>query len=862
MDNLITGTDTVEKAISLYKGAKAIFSDAKMNLREWMTNSKEVNQNIEHKDLSEETSMKVLGYLWNTYEDTLSVQQSKLINAEMPTNKRNVLRQLASVSDPLGLFAPITLRGKILLQTIWIKQLKWDDLLDQEDSNEWAEIKGDLMKMGEKEIKRCISISSQGENITYSLVCFSDASGKAYAATIYLLQKSLNETKSDLIFCKSRIAPVKGITIPRLELLAVLIGVRCLKYVETQLKLPLDTVILMTDSQCVLHWISSTKILPVFIENRVKEIRGHTKAKFQYVNTKDNPADIATRGVSILRLCEENLWWHGPNWMILPCVNWPKMVPDSAKLDEIENDKTNMEDSPKNENVLTSQPIDSESPFGIDERNFSSMQRLVRVTAWCHRFIKRIRGHSLETKYLSYDELYTAEIMWVKHCQKKQFSEALHSCVTKKPNNLVSQLDLFIDECGMLRCGGRLVHANFKEAARFPLLLPSSERFTHLLIEKIHQKLLHSGVIQTLSEIRQQFWIPCGRATVAKVLKRCIVCKKLEGGPYKLPSMAPLPKSRVSESTPFTRVGIDYFGPLYIVENKDSQKIWVSLFTCLVTRAVHLELVNDMSADSFLLCFRRFISARGTPIEIISDNAKQFKLSSDTINAIWGRLLRSEEVQNYVSNVGIKWSFIVELAPWMGGFYERLVGLVKRALRKTIGRKLLSYEQMLTLLKECEAVVNSRPLVYVGEDLNSSISITPAHFISVNPHTGIPELQNDSDDPEYKPYESSVDKLLKLWKKGQKMLDTFWQIWRNEYLLSLRERTQSKIKSHRVQSSAFPSVGDVVLIKDNLPRGQWKMGKITELRSSHDGKIRSAALQISSGRTLRRPLNLLFPIEV
>ena len=244
------------------------------------------------------------------------------------------------------------------------------------------------------------------------------------------------------------------------------------------------------------------------------------------MNTKDNPADIATRGVSMLRLCEENLWWHGPNWVLLPSVNWPKMVPDSAKLDEIEYETTNTKDSPRSENVLTSQSVDSESPFGIDERNFSSMQRLVRVTAWCHRFIKRIRGQSLKTKYLSYDELYKAEIMWVKHCQEKQFSEALHSCVTKKPNNLVSQLDLFIDKCGMLRCGGRLVHANFKEAARFPLLLPSSERFTHLFIEKIHKKLLHSGVSQTLSEIRQQFWIPCGRATVAKVLKRCIVCKR------------------------------------------------------------------------------------------------------------------------------------------------------------------------------------------------------------------------------------------------------------------------------------------------------------------------------------------------
>lgn len=225
-------------------------------------------------------------------------------------------------------------------------------------------------------------------------------------------------------------------------------------------------------------------------------------------------------------------------------------------------------------------------------------------------------------------------------------------------------------------------------------------------------------------------------------------------------------------------------------------------------------------------------------------------------------MIKSNEVQNYVTNKGIKWSFIVELAPWMGGFYERLVGLVKRALRKTIGRKLLSVEQMTTLLKECEAVINSRPLVYMGKDIKSSIAISPRHFLCLNPYTGIPDSYCENDDPEYKPYESNVDKLLKLWKKGQRMLDTFWQIWRNEYLLSLRERSQNRLKSHRVQSHIIPSVGDIVLIKEDIPRGQWKMGKLIKLQHSRDGRVRSAEVRTSSSRVLRRPLNLLFPIEV
>ena len=201
-----------------------------------------------------------------------------------------------------------------------------------------------------------------------------------------------------------------------------------------------------------------------------------------------------------------------------------------------------------------------------------------------------------------------------------------------------------------------------------------------------------------------------------------------------------------------------------------------------------------MSTDEFLLGFRRFISQRGTPVEITSDNAKQFKSASKTLDLIWKKVVQCNEVQNHVSNCGVKWTFIVELAPWMGGFYERLVSLVKRALRKTLNRKLLSFIQLQTVLKEVEAVVNARPLIYVGDDINSSITLTPRHFLTLNPNTGVPESEYDNNDTDYNPYESTAERLLQTWKKGQRLVNMFWKIWRDEYLLCLRERTQSMLK--------------------------------------------------------------------
>ncbi|XP_045176580.2 uncharacterized protein LOC123537090 [Mercenaria mercenaria] len=170
---------------------------------------------------------------------------------------------------------------------------------------------------------------------------------------------------------------------------------------------------------------------------------------------------------------------------------------------------------------------------------------------------------------------------------------------------------------------------------------------------------------------------------------------------------------------------------------------------------------------------------------------------------------------------------------------------------------------MQTIIKEIEAVVNQHPLVYVGDDLDSSIVITPGHFLCLNPRTGIPEIENEDEwDPTFRPVESSAEKLLKLWKKGEKILNSFWKFWQGEYLLSLRKRTQKAIKSRKPEADEFPQTGDVVLIKEDLPHGQWKLGKLNRLRVSRNGQIRSAEVITASGRNLNRPLNLLYPKEV
>ncbi|XP_054280801.1 uncharacterized protein LOC128998611 [Macrosteles quadrilineatus] len=422
---------------------------------------------------------------------------------------------------------------------------------------------------------------------------------------------------------------------------------------------------------------------------------------------------------------------------------------------------------------------------------------------------------------------------------------------------------------GLIRCKGRISNADLEEYCKFPILLPKNDLFTQLLIEECHCKIFHMGVQQTLSELRKSFWIIHGRAEVNRVLRKCLKCLKYEGGPYKLPQIPSLPTERVTESIPFQFTGLDYFGPLYIKSFQASRvevsKVYGCIFTCLVTRAVHLEITNNLSSEEFLLSLRRFVGRRGTPKKIYLDNATQFKKASSFLNDMFVEHLDTPELLSYVSENHIEFTYIPEFAPWMGGMYERLISLIKRCLRKSIGSVTLTKSQLDTVMIEIEAVVNSRPLVYVSSSDQSltDFIITPGHFLNFHGKNGFVNSLNEcqENDMEFISKVTESD-LLKMWKKGTNNLNSFWKIWKKDYLLSLRERTQHNIKQGRILSTQHPQVGDVVHVHDTLPRGTWRLGKIEVLNVSADGNVRSAKLKLGSGKYITRPINLLYPIEV
>ncbi|CAC5412913.1 unnamed protein product [Mytilus coruscus] len=363
--------------------------------------------------------------------------------------------------------------------------------------------------------------------------------------------------------------------------------------------------------------------MSTFVENRLKEIRQCTDTELRYVSTDINPAGIASRGTHFSEIKSNNLWWNGPSWLLLSNDQWPTWS-YNLTTENVYLYKSEIKPSTSYQQTeLVGEPLQEliaikklESPYSMKCEIFSNLIRLLRITAWVQRFIRKQKKDTISGS-LTAKEIEDAKFMWIVQIQRKHFAKEIHDITKNKSSNIISQLGLTIDNSGLIRCVGRIEHADISENAKRPILLPKKESFTKLLIYNYHRNLLHVGVAQTLSQIRQKYWIPQGRSTVRHVLRTCGNCIRYEGGPYKMPFIPPLPKKRATESSPYTYTGIDYFGPLYVKTVNGSKKVWVCLYTCLVVRAIHLELMLDMTTDQFLLGFRRFVARCGTPIQII-----------------------------------------------------------------------------------------------------------------------------------------------------------------------------------------------------------------------------------------------------
>ena len=431
--------------------------------------------------------------------------------------------------------------------------------------------------------------------------------------------------------------------------------------------------------------------------------------------------------------------------------------------------------------------------------------------------------------------------------------------MNKRFNSWKEQFDVFVDKEGILRCRGRLTNANLPTEMKYPVLLERRSTIALLLVKDCHVRVGHGGVNSTLTEVRSRYWIVQGRQLVRQVIRNCFLCKRYQGRSYPVPPPPPLPPLRVEEKPPFWYTGIDFAGPMYTREtlSSESRKVWTCLFTCCVTRAVHIELVTELETVTFLRCFKRFTARRGFPSRILSDNAKTFKAANKWLSTI----LEHPKVKEFMIGNGIRWQFNVERAPWWGGVFERIM---KRLLRKIIGTSKFTYDELMTAVIEVEAMLNSRPLTYIPSgDLVEPL--TPSHLLCGRRLMTLPDKPEEEEDSYVPGLRDGATQLSRRMKHLTNILDKFWMRWRCEYLLELRNAHRKKWRKGSADQPNV-SIGDIVLVEDDqLPRGFWKLGNINELIVGRDGEIRAAVVRTHSkdGKTilLKRPLQSLYPLE-
>ena len=871
VDDLVSGCESNEKALELYQKAKERMLAGGFKLRKWKTNDmellKEINksESVEKEERSGQLDMsyaketlgpvkdlggktKVLGLAWDSLKDEIEFDFSRMAieNGEEQPTKRGILSTLASLFDPLGLISPIGVPGKVLFQELCKDKLGWDDPVSVEKSIKWKAWQQDLGYVKSIVLPRCVYEGCEGEILSWQLHGFGDASKQAYCAVVYLVCVTTKGIHVSLLSSKTRVAPLKELSIPRLELLSARILAVLMNTVHDALKtqIKIDCVRYWLDSMTALYWIFNNGEWKQWVQCRVTEILKLTKKEnWGHVEGTNNPADLGSRGVSASHLRDSQLWWKGPDWLTKGRNEWPKsLVIDESQEVGKERKKVNVL------GVVVKEAKDISQV--IDINRYSTFGKLLRVTAYVLRFIRNLKdrkeGKELERGNLGVTEIRLAEKYWVQQAQL-----TLKNDINFK--KIAFQLNI-VEMDGVYVCKGRLENVDMPIASKYPIYLPREHRLTELIVIDCHKRSCHCGVKATLAELRSRFWVPKGRQQVKKIVRKCVVCKKLEGRPFKEPPTAPLPEYRVNKAPPFSNIGVDFAGPLYVRQGKDKMtKCYVCLFSCCVTRALHLELVKDLSAHTFLNCLRRFCARRGTPELINSDNARTFKSTAKLLKS----LARDPEVATYLQSSRIEWRFNLELSPWQGGHFERLIGCVKRCLRKVIGIARLSYDELSTVLTEIESILNSRPLTYCYSELGEEV-LSPSHLIHGRRLT--PLSTGFSTYGSYDDYDAPLN-LSKRFLYLTKTLSHFWNRWRREYLPDLRE-------GHRMKtiSSAEVKTGDVVVIQDdNVKRGMWKTGIVEEVIKGKDGNIRGAKVRkIGKGKPeiLNRPLQKLFPLEI
>lgn len=846
VDDLISGCNSVAEGSDLYTRLKHIMQQAGFNLRKWVTNDANLQTIFDKKEgknvtETDSTEVQVLGVTWDVKEDELVCRFDTLIDRARcdVLTKREILSVASSLFDPLGLVGPVSARLKAIFQLLCRNKLSWDEKIYGELRDVWLEFVDGLEQWKEVRVPRVV-LGSEGDEVEVHGFC--DSSTEVYCAVIYLRVVGESGVGVSFLCGKTKVVPMKCLTIPRLELLSCLLLSELLESVLRTLGDRVGDLFCWSDSKVALYWIrGKEKNWKPWVENRAVKIRRIVdREKWFHVAGCLNPADIPTRK------CDEYMsaWLNGPDFLKERVIEMKGFGVKEEDLDEA-NKEQRTEASGVNVLVCAADGIKSTFSEVFFVGKYGSLKRLIAVVGFVYRFIANLKVGAIERQLQS---VLTSE----------EYGRALDSLLkeeqfymAKKENfpKLMSSLKLFCDSSGLFRLKGRFANSDLIYEQQHPIILRSDSHFTKLVIRDAHERVFHQGVESTLSKVREDYWIPKGRKTVKTVLRMCYLCLRYQGKPIYPPETPDLPDFRVSHRMhAFQATGFDCAGPLYVKDGQGStyrtSKVYILLLTCATSRAVHLELIPDLDSNATIRGLKRFFARRGIPDLVVHDNFKTF---------------RGACVKEFLLRVGVKQRPILAKAPWWGGFYERLVRTVKLSLVKVLRKAKLTFEELMTVLCEVEAVVNGRPLVYASED-DLGEPLSPNHLIhgrNVNRPAGV------LTDVEV----VSVLDMSKRLKHLRGVVDQFWNKFSNLYLNELRQKHIYSAGNER-SSSVAVSVGDVVVIKEEppVPRSRWRVGVVLELVVGDDGCCRGAKVRVlsKSGKpsVCSRPLQKLVLLEL
>ena len=852
MDDMLCGSDTVAGLVTLKQEVSELLAKGGFELHKWRSNCGEV---LTDKSVSETLSLKTedaskaLGICWSSVDDEFRF--SYITEVSRVITKRAVLSELAQVFDPLGFLSPVVILGKIFLQELWLLKQEWDAELPESFVTQWEKYRAELKQIDKCAIPRSV-IPLNGSIDRLELVGFSDASNRAYGAAIYarVVEKS-GKIVTQLVAAKSKVSPVKVISLPKLELQGALLMTKLMAKVRECVHLQVDRVAYFTDSTIVLNWLSAhASRWTTFVANRVAQIQDLTNIQdWHKVESKSNPADIVSRGLYAPDLNKSRLWWHGPEFLMSKEDQWSKF--------QWQCDEENVPEKRKGQFALAVGQAEPDEMFDvIGECKFvNDFLKLQRVFSYVYRWRRVAYGKKLELQgSLLAEELEGGLRYIIYNLQNLSFhKESVELRAGKIVKSVKIQcLNPFISqECGIsiIRVGGRLARSDLPYETRHPILMPSNHAAIKALAIYTHRKNLHVGAQSLCAFLRQKYWVINCRKVARKTIRDCVRCFRLRpvlGEQI----MGPLPASRVKGSIhPFDRAGLDFAGPIWMHFNtrgKRPVKVYLCVFVCFLTKACHLEVVSDLSANAFIAALKRFFARRGLSSELFCDNATNFVGASNQLNGLM-EATNKRQIDDECSQRGVRFHFIPPRSPHFGGLWESAVKVAKQLLVKCTNSTALNYEELATAVAQVEAVMNSRPLQPLSSDPNDYEALTPGHFLVGRPINAIVEPADDD--------------LVKLsmtnrWKRIMLVHNLFWKRWSVEYLTELQKRTKWRTAVNNLQLDTM-----VLISEDNTPPGQWLLGRVEELHPGKDGAVRVATVRTKTG-LFKRNVHKLCPLPL